>query len=270
MIFNSNILKFTWSEKSNLDKLVIITKITIITFAAIYLLGNFEPYYEGTDSYAYGLTAIDIANGNYGITNKFLQETDRWEFVPFQWTKTIHNYAVPITSIGFPIISALAFILGGLYGLFYVGPISTIFLLIASERISCKLFGKWPAHITLVLLASNTIIYEWGNALLTESIFSFFLVIGFFCLITFFHTKKPSYVILSSIFFVICSLIRANGMIFFPMEVISVYFYYRYRITFNQKITSEDSTNSKLEISNKNFSKISLLMFVPWIVFLQP
>ena len=52
-----------------------------------------------------------------------MQEYQSWDFVPNQWVKTIQNTAIPIGSFGIYGISSIAFLLGGYYGLFFLGPI---------------------------------------------------------------------------------------------------------------------------------------------------
>ena len=71
-------------------------KILILIFVSISLIANFYPYYEGWDSFVYGISAISLAQGTFGITNELLIDTGNTEFVPTHWVKTVHNNAVPI------------------------------------------------------------------------------------------------------------------------------------------------------------------------------
>ena len=54
---------------SSQDKIVKIAKISLIVFAGIFLIGNFNPYFEGADSYSYALTAKQLSQGNLFYTN---------------------------------------------------------------------------------------------------------------------------------------------------------------------------------------------------------
>ena len=54
------------NTNKNID-LVNILKIVIISFAAIYLIGNFHPFYEGTDSHLYGNLAVNFSNGIFSV-----------------------------------------------------------------------------------------------------------------------------------------------------------------------------------------------------------
>ena len=139
-------------------------KISIIIFVSVSLMASFDPFYFGSDTYLYGLSSIDLVNGKWGFTNEFLSDTGSVDFVPLQWVKTIQNTAVPIGSSGIYAISSIFYFIGGYYGLFYLGPIFTIVLLISSERIATNLFGRYVGLGALVLLASNaTIFFLWSK-----------------------------------------------------------------------------------------------------------
>ena len=171
-------IKITWDEKTGIvdfkgtgSKTIInIIKIAIIIFVSISLLGNFSPFYFGSDSLVYGLAAINIANGSWGITNELLQETGSWDFTPSQWIKTEHNTAIPGGALGIHGVSSAFYFIGGYAGLFYLGPIFTILLLIFSERIATKLFGSFVGFVSLVTISSSTIIFRFGLQLLTDII----------------------------------------------------------------------------------------------------
>ena len=108
-----------------------LAKIALIVFSSLYLIGNFDPFYEGVDSLLYGLTAIELStNDSYQISNLLLENSGKWEFIPHQWVKTIHNTAIPRSNPGLPFLATLSYSIGGDYGLFYLGPIFTIALLI--------------------------------------------------------------------------------------------------------------------------------------------
>ena len=139
-----------------------VIKISIIIFTSIYLIGNFAPYHMGSDSLLYGISSVNLANGSWGISNELLQETGSIEFVPPQWVKTVQNTAVPLGNPGIYGVASFFYLLAGYSGLFYLGPIFTILLLIFSERIATKLFGRFTGLITLVLVSTSGIILVHG------------------------------------------------------------------------------------------------------------
>ena len=59
------ILNKITQNKTNfyLNIIVSTSKISLILFLAIYLIGNFNPYFEGNDSYSYALTAKYFSQG---------------------------------------------------------------------------------------------------------------------------------------------------------------------------------------------------------------
>jgi len=167
------ISKFKIENRSHL--ILNFFKISIIIFMSVSLLANFVPFYLGTDSYLYAVSSIDLTEGNWGFTNELLSDTGSQDFIPNQWVKTIHNTAVPTAAPGIFAISSIAYLIGGYYGLFYLGPIFTIVLLISSERIATNLFGRYVGLGALILLASNATIFFFGETLLTDNIFCPFL-----------------------------------------------------------------------------------------------
>jgi len=157
-------------------------KILFIIFVAFSIVAQMIPYYKGADSYIYGNTAINLAdNGIYGFTNELLEETDLWEFVPRSYTKTVYNVAVPMgAGMGMHAMATLAYLLGGYYGLFYLGPIFSILLIIAVDRISVNLFGRFVAFVAVILVGTNSVIFLMGRQLISESVFTFFFHYGNF------------------------------------------------------------------------------------------
>ncbi len=125
MINTYNLISTRKFSKINL------AKIALIAFSSLYLIGNFEHYYsfESIDPVVYALSGIEISNGSYEISNLLLEQSGRYEFVPNQWVKTIHNTAIPKASPGLPFLASIAYFVAKDYGLFYLGPIFTIGLL---------------------------------------------------------------------------------------------------------------------------------------------
>lgn len=269
-----SLLKLLGLEESKSTFVINISKIFLILALSIFLIGYFNPYYDGIDSYLYGILAIRLPNDSWDLTNELFQETGQWEFIPRGWVKTIHNTAVTNVSPGFPVVAAAAYLVGGQYGLFYLGPIIAIIFFIVIERISTKWFGRYVSLLTLLLLASNIhIIYSSLN-LLSDILFSLFFILGCFYLINFLRNEKESHAILFSVFFVISAFIRLNGVVFFPVELLILGSYFSIKNL--EKIKSEQKYEKKSiyfyihsffsPIGIKTF-KVSIFIFIPWIVF---
>jgi len=260
------------SGKNKIDIFFLVAKISIIVFVAIWFIGNFMPFYSGADSKLYGVTAIDLVNGEFGFSNELLSQTGNWEFIPNQYVKTVHNTAIPIGNFGIYGISAIAYSIGGLYGLFYLGPLMAIFLLISSERIATNLFGRGAGLVTLLIISTDFTLLQNGLNLLTDLSFALFFILGCFCLIKFLQTKRDLFIILCSIFFVTSMFLRLNGIVAFPLEILLILGYLGFQI-FSQ--TKNESNHVNIFIKTvfsktvtKDFVKKSFLLFIPWILFL--
>ena len=262
--------------KSRIETISIIgiIKIAFIIFVSFSLFTNIIPFYKGGggDDYVYAIVGIDLANGSYGYTNDLWSETGRIEFVPQHWKETNQDVLVPVSSPGIIATSAFSYLIGGYYGLFYLGPIFGILFLIISERVATKLFGSFVGLITLVLLGSDLTIFKVGIQLLTDNIFALFFILGIFFLIKFLHEKKEKLILISSVFFVTSAFFRFNGLIFLPLEVLLVIGYFVFQNIF---ISRQELTSNKilrmitlLKINRKRILKISALMLLPWVVVL--
>jgi len=259
------------NNKTNL--ILNVFKISLIIFVFVSLLATFEPFYRGVDSYLYGINAINLAEGNWGFTNDLLKETGSTDFVPLQFVKTIDNTAVPIGGHGIYAISAISYLIAGYYGLFYLGPIFTVALLIISERIATNLFGKYVGLVTLILLSSNATIFYIGQRLLTDNIFALFLILGCFFLAKFLQSRKEKLIIFSSIFFALSAAMKLTGMIFLPIEVSLLSIYFLISIIRQAKKDKVLNKNSPLlkpltqKIKSKKFLRCSIFLFIPWMIF---
>jgi len=210
-------------QKNHYDWLLNIGKITIIVFFGIVILSNFIPFFENvSNSYLYGTQTIRLLDGSWTVSNELLEETGSWDFVPGGWKKTIHNTAIPKHSPGLPAIGTIFYLVGGLYGLFYLGPIFAIALLVVSERIATNLFGKYVGFLTLLFLATNGYIFSTGKFLLSDNLFALLTIVGFFCLIKFIFDKNNKYLLVASFIFVISTFVKANGIVYFPIELLIV------------------------------------------------
>jgi len=261
--------------KNNLEKktsfILKIIKISFIAFTSIFLILNFIPFYYGADSYLYGTATVRIADGNYEYTNELLNQTGNDLFLPGGWTKTNFNTAVPTSSVGIFGFSSISYLIAGYYGLFYLGPIFAILLVIISERITTKLFGEIAGFVTLIIVGTDSMILSVGSALLTDNIFSLFFILGSFYLIKFFQTKKESIIFLSSIFFVVATFVRINGVIVFPIEMVILGFF-AIKLIKNEKNTSKFLSRDTLKliifkIKSPKFYKYGGLILLPWLVF---
>lgn len=246
-----------------------ILKLIIISFAAIYLIGNFHPFYEGTDSYLYGNLAINFSNGIFSISNELLEETGKSHFVGTNWLKTVHGDAVPRAGAGFAAIASVFYSVFGYYALFYLSPITAILLLVASERISTKLFGKYCGLLTLMFVATNHLIFRNSLNLQTESMFTLFFLVGAYFFIKFFKTKKANRILLASCFFVFASFIRINGLAILPVEIgiILLVFLIKY---VDSRFRNNGIANIPkfFSITPKKAIKITGYTLLPWIIFL--
>lgn len=258
---------------SKIELTLIVAKIVIIGFVAIYLLGNFIPFYEGSNPYFYGVVSQNLAKGEHVISNELLLETGSREFTGIDFIITLQNSAVPISGIGLPVIGALFFVVGGYYGLFYLAPIFAIILLILSDRVATNLFGKYVGLLTILFLATSNLLLRNSIELLTESSFLVFFVLSSFCLVKFVKTEKPKFILLCSILLTLSAFIRINGVIFFPAEILIVLGYVIYQNRIKNKNYHDIDNNHSFKnfdlsrISYKKIVKISFFTLIPWLAF---
>lgn len=249
------------------------SKIIVIVIFTIAIFANVVPYFEAThDSYVYALESIKLTKGTWSVSNNLLLETGDWEFVPNSWKKTVFNTAIPKYPPGLPAIGSIFYMLGGLYGLFYLSPIFATILLIISERVSTNLFGKYVGFLTLLFLASNGIIFISGIHLLSDNIFSALTVLGFFCLIKFLYQKNLVYLVFASSLLSFSAFIRVSGIIYFPFELLIVIIYFSYKKIKHKDCnfkSQENNNQIKLQKNRINrFYKISIAILIPWLIFI--
>ena len=274
MIDKLNVLtnKHFFNNKINL--ILLITKIAIITFSAYSVTANFLPFYEGANPYFYGVNSVLFANGQFSVTSELMQETGWSEIIPENWLLTDHGTAVPMSGTGLMAIGSLFYLIGGYYGLFYLAPISFIILLIASERISSKLFGNYVGFFTLLTIATSNLLFRNSIEFQTESIFSLFILVGVFYLIKFLKTKNNYFLLLSTIIFTLSTWFRLNGLIALPLEIgiISIYFISLILIekksSMNKNKIKSKSQQITKKIKNKKILKIFLIIIISWSFFL--
>jgi len=163
-------------KKSNQDFLIKITKIIILGFFSFSLISNAIPFYLGFDDVNYGITAINLSQGNFAITNELLQETGNSQFIPNSYVVTPNNTAISKSAVGINALGAFSYLVGGFYGLLYFGPIVTIILLIIYERITTKLFGSLIGLISILFLIADWQFFFVGLRFLTDNIFSLFFI----------------------------------------------------------------------------------------------
>jgi len=291
-------MKIDWNKKtSTLDikgithlptKTLDVIKIVMIGFFSIYLIGSAVPYFSGTDSTLYGKAVFFLSQGSIEYTNELMERFEGGPFSPKQWPLTVHGTAVPGGSFGIIAIGFISFIIGGEYALFYVGPVATILLFIFTERITTKFFGGFAGLVALILVATDFSILEIGRRFLTDNIFALFALLGCYYLVKFFHERKEKQILLCSVFFSLSALMRINGIIFFPVEILLISLYSLYlaysRNILNKNLIYENSKKyivnqknsyliifnniTKLVTQNKTkIFKISILLLIPWLIF---
>lgn len=287
-----NLLKQSLEKNSNWKKkyVIVIIKIAVISFFSFYLIDNPFPWYDGSDSTVYGITSIDLANGTYGFTNEFMQRFHGGPFIAGQWVSTIHDTAIPIIQIGIVLVGATVYLLAGPVGLYYIGPISAVFLFISIERIGTKLFGPIPGLVALILFVTSFMVLWTGRVLGNDIIFSLFLILGFFYFVKFFNCLGWKNIFLASVFFSLSTVFRINGIIFFPIELISFSIFFIYATYFSKSLNAlvEHKKFKNMNSPSKNFSskqinmlknrilsrknkkiiKFSILMLIPWLIFI--
>jgi len=243
----------------------------------VYLIGSFTPYYEGKDAFLYGSGGIDIVQGSYEYTNEILQKTDfDYIFAAGPYVETKHDTLIPDGSFGILALSGFSYLLGGYYGLFYLGPITTILFLIISERVVTKLFGGFVGLAALIFLSTDKTLLNVGSQLLTDSIFSLLLILGCFFLIKFLKEKTNTSILFCSSFLAAATFFRYTGAIFLLIEIllISGYFLFEYIKTRKKNVEISNSSNLDLNLTNvfskikiKKILKISLYILGPWSIF---
>jgi len=251
-------------------------KIAFIIFVSISLLINIIPFFDGRDQiddYDIAIAGINLAKGSYGYTNELWQETGSARFTPPHWFGTEKGVVIPISSPAIVATSAFSYLIGGYYGLFYLGPIFSILFLIISERVATKLFGSFVGLIALILLGTDLTFFNIGLQLLTDNIFAVFFILGVFYLIKFLRLKKDKLILVSSIFFVTAAFFRFNGLIFLPIEVSLVvgYFIFQNISSSRQTVTSNNKLSKIIfsKINHKKILKISALTILPWLTILS-
>jgi hypothetical protein len=246
-------------------------KISILVFFSVMIFSSFVPYYEATpDSYLYAIKSMSLIEGKWTVENKNLENTGDWVYVPNSWKKTVHDTAIPKYPPGLPAVGSIFYLIGGVYGLFYLGPILGIILLITSERIATNFFGKYVGLLTLILLSTNGIIWVGAKHLLADNLFTIVTIIGFFFLIKFLEGKKFNFLVFSSLFLSISGFVRLNGLIYFPIEIIivaSVLIYELYtKKSIHVGIKNENSI--KFKFDSKNLLKLLISIIAPWLIFI--
>lgn len=197
----NSISKLETERNSKFDKILIIVKIILVVYVSIFLIGNFNPFYETIDGYSLAGIAIQLSKGDFTISNELLQETGREEFVPGDWSLTSDGReAFPLGDLGFHGITTFFYIVAGNYGFFYLGPVLGITFLILAERFSTKFFGKYVGFLTLLLLCTNHLIYRSFTNLQTEGTFLIFFILGCYFLLNFYQNRKPRLALLTSVF----------------------------------------------------------------------
>ena len=238
--------------KNNLLK---IAKISIISFVSFSALVHFVPFFEGSNSYYYGVASILFTEEGITKSNTFLEKYETNEFLVENWLRTDQNQMIPMSGNGLITLGGIFYLFGGYFGLYYLSPIIFIILLIVSERVTTNLFGKYAGLIALILLAASNLLFRNIIQLHTESLFCLLFVIGAYFLIKFGRTQKSYFTIIASTCFVFCKTVILSGAISFPIEffILSVFILNHY-------------FRNKKHFQTKNLL-VLLYAAVPWIIF---
>jgi len=263
---NESSTKYMKSKNSQINLLVNLAKIAIIVMVGVFLIGFFFPFYDyPNDSRGYGLYSMRLFGGEYEFSSELLSSTGKNEFVPASWIKTQNNTAIPDSMPGITFLGAVFYAVGGENGLFYLGPIFAICFLITSERIATKFFGTYVGLLTLCFLATNEIFFWVGRGLLTSNVFSLLFLVGCFYLIKFLQYKENKSIFLATVFLMIPSFFRLNGIIIFPIEIVIVGSYFV--ISYIRKSKNQISGGILNHNTKKQILKIFALILIPWIIF---
>jgi len=254
--------KFAKNSKRLENNLLKIVKITIIVFISFSVLGHFIPFFEGSNSYFYGIASILFTEEGVTKSNPFLEKYETNEFLVENWLRTDQNEMVPVSGHGLITLGGIFYFFGGYFGLYYLSPIFFIILLVVSERIATNLFGKYAGLITLILLSTSNLLFRNSIQLHTESLFCLMFILGTYFLIKFGRTNQSYLILIASAFFAFSTTVRLSGIISFPIEffILTVFIINHYLT--NKKIKKERSNR----IRNKNSIAFSLAA-VPWIIF---
>ena len=242
------------------NSIIKIIKISIVLFISFSILGQFVPFFEGSNSYFYGMASILFIEEGITKSNPFLEKYETNEFLIENWLRTDQNEMIPMSGNGLIILGGIAYLFGGYFALYYLSPILFIILLIVSERTATKLFGKYTGLITLILLSASNLLYRNSIQLHTESLFCLLFVLGAYFLIKFGRTNQSYLILISSIFFAFSSTVRLSGIILFPIEIIILSVFLVNNYFKNKKINNKES-------KTKNLISLSLAI-IPWVVFL--
>ena len=239
------------NNHNNLEKnLVKITKIVIIGFISFSVLGQFIPFFEGSNSYFYGMASILFIDEGLTVPNPFLEKYERNEFLIENWLRTNQNEMTPMSGNGLIVLGGIAYLFGGYFALYYLSPILFIILLIVSERTATKLFGKYAGLITLILLSASNLLFRNSIQLHTESLFCLLFVLGTYFIIKFGRTNQIYLVVLASTMFAFSSTVRLSGIILLPIEFFILGIFIINNRSKNKKIVS------------------IVLATIPWLIFL--
>lgn len=253
--------KYVKSNKLEIN-LVKIAKIAIIGFMSFSVLGHFVPFFEGSNSYFYGMASILFIEEGITKSNTFLEKYETNEFLVENWLRTDQNEMIPMSGNGLIALGGIFYLFGGFFGLYYLSPILFIILLIISERTATSLFGKYAGLITLILLSTSNLLFRNSIQLHTETLYCLLFVLGTYFLIKFGRTNQSYFILIASTMFAFSSTVRLSGVISFPMELFILTIF-----IVNSYLKTKKIKNVKNQ-QNKKWIFTSLSLFViPWIIF---
>ena len=109
------------SKNNKLEKNIVkITKIGIIVFISFSILGQFVPFFEGSNSYFYGMASILFVDEGISVSNPFLEKYETNEFLIENWLRTNQNEMTPMSGNGLIVLGGIAYLFGGYFALYYL------------------------------------------------------------------------------------------------------------------------------------------------------
>ena len=123
--------KFVKNSKGLENNFVKIAKILIIIFMSFSVLVNFIPFFEGSNSYHYGIASILLVEEGITKSNPFLEKDG---FLVDNWLLTDQKEMIPMSGQGLITLGGIFYLIGGYFGLYYLSPIFSILSLTSFIR----------------------------------------------------------------------------------------------------------------------------------------
>ena len=119
-ILRNKLTKNSTNLENNLLKII---KIAIIVFISFSVLVHFIPFFEGSNSYHYGIASILLVEEGITKSNPLWEKYETDEFLVENWLLTDQNEMIPMSGNGLIALGGIAYVFGGYFGLYYLSPI---------------------------------------------------------------------------------------------------------------------------------------------------